>query len=214
MECEPCSFKSCCIEPWISSITELQNGNKKGGKNASSSQPVLPQLFSKTASGQPIPHSLPAQRRSKYRWAGHRTLASGFAHIRRSRSRASASFPSLGARGAAAKVSGPAGASAALAAPCPRTPTQCPLLQTARWVGTPCHLVPTHLGWTWLRQLQPNQEGEEKPAGQGVGRIGSRDAHTGSRASPAPGGRLPQDTCSAALRAARRAGGICRARRS
>lgn len=52
---------------------------------------------------------------------------SGFAHIRRSRSRASASFPSLGARGVAAKVSGPAGANTALAAPCPRAPAQCAL---------------------------------------------------------------------------------------
>lgn len=32
MGCKHCSFKSCCIKLWIPSITELQNGNKKGGK--------------------------------------------------------------------------------------------------------------------------------------------------------------------------------------
>lgn len=76
MEHKPCSFKSYCIKPWICSITELQNGNERGGgKNASSSQSALPQLFSRIGSGQPIPHTFPAQRRRQYRWAGHRTLA-------------------------------------------------------------------------------------------------------------------------------------------
>lgn len=32
MGCKHCSFKSYCIKPWIPSITELQNGNKKEGK--------------------------------------------------------------------------------------------------------------------------------------------------------------------------------------
>lgn len=37
MVCKHCSFKSYCIKPWIPSITELQNGNKKGGKKNTSS---------------------------------------------------------------------------------------------------------------------------------------------------------------------------------
>lgn len=110
---------------------------------------------------------------------------SGFAHIRRSRSRASASFPSPGTQGVAVKVSGPAGANTTLAAPCPRAPAQCALSRPGTGSAHHATWSPTHLVWTWLRPRQPNPEGEENP--QGVGRIGSRDAHTGSRLpSPRP----------------------------
>lgn len=117
---------------------------------------------------------------------------SSFAHIRRPRSRATASFPSLGALGATAKVSGPTGASSALEAPCPPAPVQHALFQTPRRLRTPYHLVPTHLGWTWLRQ--PRRSRRERRNPQGVERRGSRDAHTGSRVLPAPGERASERT--------------------
>lgn len=41
MVCKRCSFKSYCIEPWIPSITELQNGNKKKKIPLPPSQPSL-----------------------------------------------------------------------------------------------------------------------------------------------------------------------------
>lgn len=113
---------------------------------------------------------------------------SGFAHIRRPRSRATASFPSLGAPGTAAKVSGRVGASSALETPCPQAPAQRALFQTPRRLRTPSHLVPTHLEWTWLRQPQRSRRERRNP--QGVGR-GSQEVHTGSRVLPAPGERTP-----------------------
>lgn len=90
MGCKHCSFKSCCIKPWIPSITELQNGNKKGGKKSLFLPPGRPsrRLPSRTGSSEPIPHALPAQTCSWSRPARHRPGPAGFAHTRRSRSRA------------------------------------------------------------------------------------------------------------------------------
>lgn len=65
MDSKHCGFKSCCIKPWIPSITELQNGNKKGEKNYLFLPPR--QLARRRGSGEPIPHALGAQTRRVHR---------------------------------------------------------------------------------------------------------------------------------------------------
>lgn len=153
--------------------------------------PLLPsQPFHSSSAGLAVasPSPTPSQPRGAASTGGLGTgpWPSGFAYIRRPRSRATASFPSRGAPGAAAKVSGRAGVSSALKAPCPLPGAPCSRPHAG---SAHRHLVPTHLGWTWLRQPQRSRRERRNP--QGVGRRGSRDAHTGSRVLPAPGERTP-----------------------
>lgn len=206
MEHKPCSFKSYCIKPWISSITELQNGNKKGGKNCLffpvSPSTALQQDWQWPAHPPhlPSPEAPPVQ----VGWAPDLGPQASPTSGDQGQGRP-LPFPALGAPGTAAKVSGRAGASSALETPCPQAPAQRALFQTPRRLRTPSHLVPTHLGWTWLRQPQEaGGRGETRRA------WGGEDPKTCTRArassQPRASARLPQDTCSARwLGATRRA---------
>lgn len=63
MVCKHCSFKSCCIKPWIPSITELQNGNKKRGKKYLFLPPSQPFRRFPSRTGSESPSPTPSQLR-------------------------------------------------------------------------------------------------------------------------------------------------------
>lgn len=199
MGCKHCSFKSYRIKPWIPSITELQNGNKKGGKKYLFLPPGRPsrRLPGRTGSSEPIPHALPAQTCGWYRPARHRPWPSGCAHTRRSRSRAKgflAPTQPPRAQGSDGKVSGRVGAGAALSAPRPPAPAWPALVRALpRWAlraGSVdgAHLVPTHPSRPWFRQQEPGQGARRRnPAGRGEERAPERTPAR-TRARPWEGG--------------------------
>lgn len=180
---------------------------------------LLSQPFHSSSAGLAVvsPSPTPPQPRGAASTGGLGTgpWPSGFAHIRRPRSRATASFPSLGAPGAAAKVSGPAGASSARSSPLPSG--TCP----ARPVPDPApvpHTIPPGPHSPRVDMVQAataKQEGEAKPAGRGEERLPRRAP--GLARPPAPGERTPPaGHLLGSLAQGSRAGGqprICRARR-
>lgn len=180
--------------------------------------PLLPsQPFHSSSAGLAVasPSPTPSQPRGAASTGGLGTgpWPSGFAYIRRPRSRATASFPSLGAPGAAAKVSGPTRASSALETPCPRAPARRALFQTPRPLRTPSP-GPHSPRVDMAQAATAKQEGEEKPAGRGEERI-PRRAH-GLARPPSPGRAHASRRTPARLAGSGQPGGqpwICRARR-
>lgn len=223
MGCEHCSFKCYCIKPWIPSIIELQNGNKKGGKKIPlpPSWPALqaapqqdgrrrahpPRLPSPNVPlGQVSPAPTLALRLRPH--PGNKVKGEGFLPPA-SRPEPRDPMPKFQARLGPARLSQPL---ALQHLPGPRGSAPCP---TGPGEGSAdgAHLVPTHPLRTWFRRQEPKQGGQRRnPAGREEENIPeTQAAHTRrpavGRRLAAPG-RLPQDTwpparCSAAGRRGR-----------
>lgn len=156
--------------------------------------PLLPsQPFHSSSAGLAVasPSPTPSQPRGAASTGGLGTgpWPSGFAHIRRPRSRATASFPSLRSPGNRCQSFRPGWGQL-----CSRNPLPsgtCP----ARPVPDPApapHAIPPgpHSPRVDMAQAATGS-GRERRNPQGVGRRGSQDVHTGSRVLPAPGERTP-----------------------
>lgn len=186
---------------------------RKKEKNASSSQPVLPPLFSRIGGGQPIPHTFPARRRSQYRWAGHWTLAlrlrlhpvskvKGERFLSQPRSpgsRCQSFRPGWGQLGSRSPL--PSGT-------CPKRPVPDPAPAQLTTPPGP-HSPRVDMAQAATEKL----EGEKKPAGRGEERIPRRAYELARPPNPGASARLPQDTCSARSGQPGGQPRICRARR-
>lgn len=200
MGCKHCSFKSYCIQPWIPSITSCKMvTKKKEEKNTSPSVQAGPPGGCPAGPAAASPSPRPSQLRPAggYTPAPHRPRPSGFAHTRRSRSRARASSlhrPSRPERrDQMAKFQAGPGP-AAPAAPRPPAPAWPALARPAPGPGAGsvdgAPLAPTHPSRTWFSGPSPGRArgGETPRAGREQPRHAPPRAHAPAR--PPVGRRL------------------------